>query len=180
MNFILDKSAYLSIDKAVRGMRFLKMVVKGKWRKGTNDQIKIMPIERNNDLGYLQHYISQAPFDLLFTRQSRKDLGYYMDKSIVRMIRNIAQGELQHNGRLRKQGAMQSLTIPGTRQQKVLLFTTLYLKYIKQAIQILVSVDDAKNWNSHGRNRSIDYNKMALARQRYYRPIYQVGCSLDR
>ena len=175
MNFILNESGMNVLDKPRHGKNFLTIVSKGKLQKYKNNlgPIKIARIGHRDYLGYNKRLLS-IPCDLLFTLTVRKQLQPFIDKPIIRTLLDIANQDFRHGGRLRSQGAMNSLTIPGTRQQKVLLFTTLIQKNWKRGVQILIGVDDAQNWHNHGRSKSRtnNFQKRALSSRNYYSSLY--------
>lgn len=175
MNFLLYKTGMNTLDKPRHGKLFLSSLSRVKFIK-SNKLINVSPINKQDYLGYGKSKMKSS-HDLIFTRTLRKTIQDYITPALIKMMLDISHNDFTSNGRFRFQGEMKSLTLPGTRQQKVILFTTLQLEKDKK-VQILIGIDTAKNWNNHGRNKSCDFNKKALNSQYYYKNIYQQGILL--
>ena len=93
----------------------------------------------------------------------------------VRLLLEMIHNDFTPGKRLRQQGEMKSVVIPGNRKQKVLLFSTLEAQEFMRQAHVLIGVGKASEWNSHGKAWSSrnDFAGKASQRQKYYAPIYR-------
>ena len=146
-------------------------------RKKIVTPISIINFNNDNYLGYARKN-STTINDILFAKTFLKQLKHFLDKPTIRLFLNLSEGDLSKGKRHRVQGRMQSVLMPGTNQQKVLLFCRLNNKnYKNESAYIFIEIGDAKNWNYHGKSRSDKnmFDQKARNRQNYYSKIYDQG-----
>lgn len=179
MNFLFLKNAINACKKYSAGKKLLNCLAKGKLKKKKIDTpISIKEFSENNYLGYSKREGILINNNLLLTKTFLKQIKNFINTSTIRLFINLAEGDLNSAKRHRIQGKMQSVLIPGTNQQKVLLFCDLLTKkYTKEPAYIFIGIGDAMNWNYHGKSKAHKnkFDEKARNRQNYYYPIYSQG-----
>ncbi|NUM36372.1 MAG: hypothetical protein HUU50_17670 [Candidatus Brocadiae bacterium] len=170
MNFFLYQNAVAILEKASRAVDFMNYIASGKWNKKRFESLLVAGISDQDYIGY-RIKPKLLPFDLLFTRTARKEIQPYLGSALVKAFLDMAHNEFRRGERLRRQGDMQSIIIPGTQEKNVLLFVPMMME--KRGVQLIVGVDDADNWNKHGKamDKKNDYKQKAESRKRYYKAI---------
>ncbi len=170
MSFFLYQNAIALLEKTSCAVDFINYIVSGKWSKKRFESLVVAGISDQDYLGYRMKPQSH-PFDLLFTRTARKEIQPYLGSALVKSFLHMVHNEFSKGERLRKQGNMHSIIIPGTQEKNVLLFVPMMMEL--RRIQLIVGVDKADNWNKHGKamDKKNDYKNKAESRKNYYKPI---------
>lgn len=179
MNFLALQKALKSLESPRKLCQFLKYLTSNcRKNKHYDSDLRIIAINARDLLGDARRKRGLS-CDILFTRTAIKHMKQFISKPFSKLILSLAHDDLSAGKRLRRQGQMHSVLVPNTRQQKVLTFCPLTSDRDRKAY-IITNIDEAYNWNSHGRNRSRRnaFSKKANDRCRYYRPLYQQALQL--
>lgn len=174
MNFLLASLRVL--DKAAYGTNFFKYLTKAKFSKTAFTNLQVLPVTETDYLGYNPNDIHYST--LLFTKTFLKAFEIH-SPAVNHVFISIARNEFTNGNKLRSVGNLKSVILPGSRNRKVILFTSVTKLGCYQT-QILLGISDAYYWETHAESLSQKngFKKKADNARNYYKSFITNGFSL--